>query len=88
MTDIAIVGQVTFMLLVSVYVMLKSSFAMLEKRSIWLFFPILLIGLELCIEASMFYFNVPLSDLPGYLHDIFLIFALLFYTFLLTEVVS
>ena len=88
MTDFSVMGQVIFMLLVSVYVMLQSSFAMLEKRSIVLFLPILLVGLELCVEASLFYFNIPLSDLPGYLHDVFLIFALLFYIFLGKEVLS
>lgn len=80
--SLSILIMVTSLLLVSVYLMLKSSFAMLEKRSMLVFLPILLVGLEICFEAAMFYFKVPLSDLPGQLHDIFLIFLLFFYVYL------
>ena len=71
--------QVVFMLLVSSYILMKSSFAMLERRSMIVFLPIFLVGLELCFEASLLYFRFPLSSLPGYLHDFFLIFLLAYY---------
>ena len=82
MNSLPLFIQITFMLLGSVYLMLKLSFAMLEKRNIIIFLPLLLVALEFCMEAALFYFQFPLSGLPGYLHDFTLIFTLLFYTFL------
>ncbi len=68
--------QVILILFVSTFLMLKASFSMLEKRKIFLFLPMFLIGFEMCFEAAFFYFQFPLSHLPGQIHDVFLVLFL------------
>ncbi len=80
--DIMNLIQIMVILFVAIYLMLKASFSILEKRNIFIFLPVFLVGLEMCFEAAFFYFKFPLSSLPGQLHDVFLIFLLAFYTFI------
>lgn len=83
MNHVLVLLQIVLIICVSVYIILRSSFAMLQKQSIAFFMPFVVIGLEMCFEAGLFYFGTPLSELPGLLHDVAFLFLVVFYWFAL-----
>lgn len=49
--------QAALLLVAALYFILKSSFYMIETKTILLFFPGFVFGLVYCFQASLFYFG-------------------------------